>query len=171
MIIDVSDILEQPGAFKHFEGSEILNDFIYQGDLIRFPYPFSIKGVVTNNGECLSANIFSAGDIMMPCSRCAKEFTRNVDISVDVKLKRNVDEEDPDTFLYENNEIVLNDILLEYILLQIPVKKLCKVDCKGLCPFCGKDLNEGKCKCKGQEDIDVRLTPLKDFFLPHDKEV
>src|SRR5206468_3309557 len=69
--------------------------------------------------------------------------------------KKHVDEEeeveasfDPDNVdeeSYSGKEIDLRPALREQILLSIPPSPLCKEDCKGLCPVCGKDLNEGDC--------------------------
>ncbi len=53
----------------------------------------------------------------------------------------------------------------ESIFSLLPTKVLCKEDCKGLCPNCGKDLNEGECDCNKNEDIDPRLDALRDFKL------
>ena len=49
---------------------------------------------------------------------------------------------------YENSWISFYELLKEEILLSLPYKKLCKPDCKGLCPICGTNLNETVCKCK-----------------------
>jgi uncharacterized protein len=49
--------------------------------------------------------------------------------------------------------------LRDYAMLAIPMKKLCREDCKGLCPKCGKDLNESECKCD-KDEIDSRWLPL-----------
>ena len=50
----------------------------------------------------------------------------------------------------------------ESIYTLIPTKILCREDCKGLCPECGADLNEGSCSCK-RENIDPRLEALRNF--------
>ncbi|MGB9809870.1 MAG: YceD family protein, partial [Caldanaerobacter sp.] len=48
---------------------------------------------------------------------------------------------------------------LHFVILSLPMKFLCKEDCKGLCPICGTNLNYGSCSCK-REDIDPRLEVL-----------
>jgi len=60
--------------------------------------------------------------------------------------------------------VEVEEILKERIWLSIPMKPLCKEDCKGLCPTCGKDLNEGECDCP-KEAIDPRFAVLKDLKL------
>jgi uncharacterized protein len=54
---------------------------------------------------------------------------------------------------------IVNDVR-DYALLAIPMKKLCKEDCKGLCPRCGKNLNEDNCICT-EKEIDPRWEPLE----------
>ena len=72
-----------------------------------------------------------------------------------------LNDEENDTFLLvENESIELDDLLREDILLELPTKFLCKPDCKGLCPQCGKNLNEGKCGCSARQ-VDPRLEILK----------
>ena len=52
----------------------------------------------------------------------------------------------------------------ESIFSLLPTKVLCKENCKGLCPSCGKNLNEGECGCKN-DDADPRLSALRDFKI------
>lgn len=62
----------------------------------------------------------------------------------------------------DTTDIILDNDIRDYALLSIPMKKLCKDDCKGLCPNCGKNLNEGMCNCKNNA-IDERWIPLKNL--------
>lgn len=72
-----------------------------------------------------------------------------------------LNDEENDTFLLvENESIEAGRSVREYILLELPTKFLCKPDCKGLCPQCGKNLNEGKCSCSARQ-VDPRLEILK----------
>ncbi len=54
---------------------------------------------------------------------------------------------------------IANDVR-DYALIAIPMKKLCKEDCKGLCASCGKDLNYGECGCT-KDEADPRWQPLE----------
>jgi uncharacterized protein len=51
----------------------------------------------------------------------------------------------------------------EQLFLTIPMKRLCREDCGGLCPSCGANRNLTPCECTA-EDLDPRLAPLKDLF-------
>lgn len=70
------------------------------------------------------------------CSCCLKEF--------DIKLTKKID------LYYESKgqiSVELDDDLKDEIMVDYPMKVLCSGGCKGLCPKCGKDLNEGECGC------------------------
>lgn len=70
---------------------------------------------------------------------------------------------------YAGKEIDLAPALREQILLQIPSSPLCREDCRGLCPRCGKDLNAGECGCD-RTVMDPRWAALKGIQLEKKKE-
>jgi uncharacterized metal-binding protein YceD (DUF177 family) len=55
--------------------------------------------------------------------------------------------DDPDVATYDGEEIDLVELVRQQLLLGIPMTALCRPDCKGLCPQCGKELNQGPCSC------------------------
>ena len=70
---------------------------------------------------------------------------------------------DIDTEVYENQQIDLTQSVRDGILLAVPVICLCKENCKGICSQCGKNLNQGFCKCTNESFVDPRLEALKVF--------
>jgi len=74
--------------------------------------------------------------------------------------EREVAEEDVDISYYTDDQIDLIELLREQFYLALPMKPLCREDCRGLCPQCGVNRNTGTCECEpGWED--PRLAPLK----------
>ncbi len=71
---------------------------------------------------------------------------------------------DLDTLYYEGEILDLKFLIREIVLLAIPMKPLCKKDCKGLCPNCGANLNYEKCSCE-KVSIDPRWAKLKELKL------
>jgi DUF177 domain-containing protein len=61
---------------------------------------------------------------------------------------------------YQGNGLLLEDVLREQVLLALPLKATCRADCKGLCPHCGKNLNEEQCSCSTETE-DPRWAALK----------
>jgi uncharacterized protein len=70
--------------------------------------------------------------------------------------------EDLDFVHYQDDLIDLDPLITEQIMLQIPMKVLCREDCKGLCPHCGTNLNQNRCQCH-TERVDSRFEILKQF--------
>ena len=121
------------------------------------------------------AEVMVTGDlraeIKLTCSRCLKEFNRNLTVPVNVvyhsieELKdeahlNEVKSEELDLDFYSGEELDLLDLVKEQVELNIPMKPLCDDACKGICPKCGTDLNIKSCTCS-VKDIDPRFEPLK----------
>ncbi len=88
----------------------------------------------------------------------AKSFTRLSCVNTGARLPK---PEEPDVFFIdEAHRLDLEDPMREYALLSIPMLPLCREDCKGLCPQCGANLNDGPCDCD-TEQVDDRLAALK----------
>jgi uncharacterized protein len=114
-----------------------------------------------------------AGDLVVACSRCAAEAKLALDAKFDATYMP-VDEveepgvdlspEDADVRTYVDDEIDLKEMLREELLLALPIAPLCREDCKGLCPRCGKDWNEGPCDCP-PEPKDDRFAALRNVKL------
>lgn len=113
--------------------------------------------------------------IQMSCARCLKPHQVHLDDSFEVKYlpypqeldsveEIELNETDMGITYYTGEDINLTELVREQVLLLLPVKALCKTDCAGLCPSCGKDLNEGPCSC-AQEPVDHRFAMLKNLLF------
>ncbi|NLI59993.1 MAG: DUF177 domain-containing protein [Clostridiales bacterium] len=173
MVIDISDILMEVGSSKQFDGNVIIKDITYQGDKIHFDSPFYVKGNVTNVGQLLVMNAHLEGIAALKCGKCTESYDYSVDYDIKVNFKSTTDEEDPDIYVYTNNRIDLYDIVIREFLHRLPILRRCSQECKGLCPYCGTNLNNKECQCSDQdhEPIDSRFSVLRDFFVDRDREV
>jgi uncharacterized protein len=63
---------------------------------------------------------------------------------------------------YQGEGLELEDALREQVLLAVPLKAVCRPECKGLCPQCGQNLNEGSCSCHEKQE-DPRWHALRDL--------
>jgi uncharacterized protein len=106
-------------------------------------------------------------DVDFVCARCLKPFTEHTTVPFAETFATSGGEieldEDSDIHLLTGDEIELDPLLQEDFLLAMPSFPLCEEDCKGLCPACGINRNEGNCSCN-TERIDPRLAALADFF-------
>ena len=164
MKIDVSSILKEAGGQIEIDGCVKLPDTKFLGEY-RFPEPIKVKGGVSNNGKSLILRADAEGVMITSCARCMKEISVPVSFRMDENLAREDSgiDEDADVILFRDNEIELDDIVYDNFLMNVEGKYLCKEDCKGLCPECGKDLNEGDCGCS-KDNIDPRWSALLDIM-------
>ena len=82
----------------------------------------------------------------------------------DVEDEKELTAEDMDVEYYVEETIDLDPLILEQIILQIPMRVVCRETCRGLCPQCGINLNTTSCTCSGKI-IDERLSVLKNLKL------
>lgn len=133
--------------------------------------PLKVEGKISNTNKGLYLDIEVEFTFVDNCSRCLKEVQVPIKYSVQGFLvKDNFDEEDfeEDIFVFNGFELDIMDIIEQTIDFEIPLKVLCSEDCKGLCQYCGTNLNIEKCSCNevaNDEDIiDPRFAKLKDIF-------
>jgi uncharacterized protein len=89
---------------------------------------------------------FSAS-IPADCARCLKPFSSSISIHLeDLFVYPPQYATDPLLTVGEDAHLNLEPLLREYLLINQPTRPLCRPDCKGLCPICGNDLNEGECR-------------------------
>jgi len=109
-------------------------------------------------------------ELELPCSRCLDPYRLAVDADFDQRYlpasaastdpDREVQEDDLETSYYSDDQIDLAELMREQFYLALPMKPLCRDECRGLCPHCGTNLNTGACDCSPVWD-DPRLAALK----------
>jgi uncharacterized protein len=109
--------------------------------------------------------------LQLQCARCLESVHQ--DIKRDFELlyrplgadagrdELSVTDAEAEIGYYQGEGLLLEDVLREQILLALPLKITCRPDCKGLCPQCGKNLNQEQCSCS-KEVEDPRWAALKD---------
>jgi len=104
-----------------------------------------------------------AGRFQVPCARCVEPVEIPLAADFDLIFRpASADSEAPERSItapeteigyYQKDSLSLEDVLREQVLLSLPVRTLCKPDCKGLCPRCGENRNSQACHCaEGQND-------------------
>lgn len=140
------------------------------GDIGKFTVPIHLDARIRKVEEEITIEGRISTHIEMICSRCLKLHDECIDDTFGViyrpqpDTQENVneielDETDLNVSYYEGESIELFEVVREQLLLLLPLKPLCKPDCAGLCPSCGKDLNESLCDCS-KDNIDPRLAML-----------
>jgi uncharacterized protein len=140
--------------------------------------PVSAKAEFTYANERILANVSARAGFSLPCSRCLTET--DIEISGNLRYlftlrplkdaKGVEDEETPDEdgdvdVIHVDSfqaELDMAPYVWEVLLLYLPERALCSEGCKGLCPLCGRNRNEGDCGCS-EDNLDPRLAALRDI--------
>ncbi len=122
------------------------------------------EGCISNAGDVLLLEAELSAQVRRTCGRCLKEFTAVTKADVLEKFyPASAENIEKDAFVYDSDVVDITEPLRESLLLAEPIQALCKEDCKGLCPVCGADLNNGDCGCD-RFSVDPRLAALKQFI-------
>jgi uncharacterized protein len=168
MDMNVSQLLRDPiGSTRDFKIDELIDitadgkSHKIQGDchMLRTQRSILVKCLLNTEVE-LSCNR-CLGKFLQPLKiRFEEEFFPTLDILSGAALPQ---PEESSAFTIDEHHILdLTEAVRQYALLAIPMKALCKKDCAGLCPTCGKNLNEGRCDCPGQ-GADPRWSKLAEL--------
>lgn len=142
---------------------------------VRFSEPLSAEGSIVNNAGYMRMELTLRIRYTASCARCLcdvpGEFTFKVEKTVVPSgMLANIDESEADDYaIVYDGFLDMDEELLELLELEFPTKVLCKEDCRGLCPKCGKNLNDGDCACEDHE-IDPRMEPLRKLLLELEAE-
>lgn len=122
------------------------------------------EGCISNAGDVLLLEATMSAQVRRTCGRCLKEFTAVTKADVLEKFyPASAENIEKDAFVYDSDVVDITAPLRESLLLAEPISALCKDDCRGLCPVCGNDLNDGDCGCD-RFSVDPRLAALKQFI-------
>ncbi len=164
MRINVAQLLKEPvGSSRKYETDESPGT-----DNVE-----SIKGklalVRTNRGLIVRGEMTAR--VIGACSRCLRPMVHQVDYDFEEEAFPTIDictglplSAEPESVTIDNTHTLdLTEMLVQYALLTMPIKPLCRPDCAGICPQCGTDLNYSACECHSKP-VDERwskLTTLK----------
>ena len=114
---------------------------------------------------CIAGTVDFVASI--PCSRCLEEVPTRIhfDIDKEFRITDSVinDEEMEDIDYLIGFDLDVDKLIYGEILVNWPMKVLCKEDCKGICKVCGMNLNQGDCNCQKTE-LDPRMAAIQDVF-------
>ncbi len=164
MLLGLSKIIDCPGESLPFAATIDLRDLQF-GTCCPVTEDVLAEGSIRNTAGVLMMKGKIRTCLHGVCDRCASDFTRDVEIPIDVVLVAelsNEENEDEWVFPLEGDSADLEDIVRTVFVLNMDSKLLCKEDCKGLCCRCGKNLNDGPCSC--QKELDPRFAALQQLL-------
>ena len=168
MIIDISKVVKSINKEVSEEVSIELTSF--ESRLGDFPILQKSPVVLTiTNQENKTLFIRGAVDVTLsiPCGRCLEEVPTQICFDIDKKLDINdnvlLDDEMEENDYLIGFELDVDKLVYAEILVNWPMKVLCKEDCEGICKVCGANLNKGDCGCQRTE-LDPRMAAIQDIF-------
>lgn len=168
MKISFSDLSEAVTRF-HFE--ESASELDLPEKEVTLLVPARVDIAVLKSGTELICEAGVNASVQLECARCLTNFSlpvranfRFVLVLDDRRVGLDTGDEDYTFLSSQETSYDLAPRVRDAIILTIPLKPLCKTDCKGLCPVCGLDLNYESCNCQRKE-IDPRWAKLKDLLI------
>ena len=150
MKMEIGRLKSDPGEFEYFDfqfcPSESLEDCVILS-------PVHVTGSVTFGGNLFLLAGRLSVKTQLSCSRCLTP----VDKEIVFEFEEEFEERE-----YPGEDAVMDlvEIASQLWITSVPMRILCREDCKGLCPICGKDLNGGECDCQ-KDNVDPRLEALR----------
>jgi uncharacterized protein len=168
VIINISDIIESANR-ERTERVSIEMD-VFSSRLGNFPIldiqPIELHLVNQENEHLLITGTVDM-EVSIPCARCLEDVPTHlhfdIDKTLDIKDGTVVDEEMEETDYLIGFELDVDRFVYAEILVNWPMRVLCKEDCKGICKVCGMNLNSGACNCQRTE-LDPRMAAIQDIF-------
>ena len=163
MKLNLREIIEVPGSSVGFSRELETEDLDFPS-LVRYLAAPRAEGRVFNEAGVLRLRGEIRSEMLCVCDRCAGEFecSKTTPLSAVIVEKNDDNADDPELFFLDGDEIDLDEILATLFILDVDTKFLCREDCRGLCPKCGKNLNDGPCGCG--KDIDPRFAVLEQLL-------
>jgi uncharacterized protein len=145
---------------KSVETFPVLAEMV-ANDECEFPIPIRSVLRVFRVGDMIEIDGDIETSVRLPCSRCLRPFEtplksrfaltymrRATDVMEDTEAREvELNAEDMGIVYFQGEKINLKDTIQEQVVMEFPLRALCKQECMGLCPTCGADLNEEPCDC------------------------
>jgi len=169
MLIRRAEIVDEP--FRWAEARSLSAASLGREQVVGLG-PISWSGEVT---QAATGHLFVGRleyEQQLACPRCLKPTAMAVAAEVELLIQPHsreptlgeveLEEEDLSILYVDGDELDTEPILQEQLQLNVPMRQLCREDCRGLCPMCGSDRNEEACECE-ERHIDPRWEALRHF--------
>ncbi len=188
MKLDVTQVLtgrldKMPFSYRFSPATaDLTEDAVILPDDVTIPEDgILVTGEIVSVGGYLRLHAEVDADYVTPCARCLDPIHDTLSFDLDRTVRSgaapethsyDADDEEWDGVLDDvlyltDNAVCLDEDILEQILLELPMVAICSDECQGLCPHCGKKVEEG-CDCAEKEaakkTIDPRMAKLQELL-------
>ncbi|MCM1106398.1 MAG: DUF177 domain-containing protein [Blautia sp.] len=168
MNIDLSMIAKSIGREQVEEAELSLTSFVSRlGDFPIISRKPAMLHITNHENAVLCIQGRVELETVIPCSRCLTEVRTPIHFDIDKRLRIEgdtlVDDEMEEPDYLNGFDLDVEKLVYAEILVNWPMKVLCRDDCKGVCRVCGMNLNEGACSCQKTE-LDPRMAAIQDIY-------
>lgn len=169
MFVNLTDVFTIEGKQVTMQVESELEQITMSGAVFPVKDRSPVNLSFTNIGK---GKVRIVGDVKMTfsmnCDRCLKPVEETLMLQFDREvfapdMIESVPDEIEERDIMDGFQLNVEDLLSSEIVINWPMKVLCKPDCKGICRQCGKDLNTGTCDCDTFVP-DPRMAVIKDIF-------
>ena len=170
MQIAVENLLKDPGGALNRVFRPKPDELVVEG--IEFSKkPIRVEIELQNAAGVIIGNLQVACELTFECARCVERFAYGMQAARQIEYVVNpapekLEAESAGWFVspYDGEAIVLDEDVRQMLILEIPMKLICREDCRGLCPKCGANLNDGACACAKRSDRPPTDNPFRSAF-------
>lgn len=167
MRIDLADIAGTPGA----RGRYSISEEVASTEELSCVGPVVGELEVENSGSLLLLRGNLRAKARLTCVRCLAAFERPLEMTIEEEFATGqtqpevstIDRDEPEASAMADFVLDVAELVRQQLLLGIPMASVCRHDCRGICPNCGQNLNEGSCTCAA-EAIDSRWSQLANLL-------
>jgi uncharacterized protein len=158
--IRVEDIPEEGLELHLLDRKDVWNSYLHEIPRCEFSIDDDVRATIKLRASGQALRLHGRVDtvLILQCCRCLEPYSYSLTSRIDVTLFPETDivpeeetelgREDLKASFFSGEEVDLSGLIREQIILATPLKPLCRDLCKGLCPQCGANLNEGDCRCE-----------------------
>lgn len=147
MRLDIARLLKEPGSSMPFDFREPMENLELGGERMDFTQPVRLWGQCRYTGKDFAVDGSIEALYTATCSRCTRDVNARLEFPLRAVFSRQTEGDDPDIYRFEGNVLDLTPMAVDELLLHIPIRHLCRPECRGLCPVCGADRNVADCGC------------------------
>lgn len=166
MIFDLKPLFSGEKKRVDIDERVDMRDLEWEG-IFPFQQPVPVTGSLSVRAEVVTLELSCEATYEGTCDRCGAPVRQPQSFTLERMLVASLDnaasEDNEALLVVEDKQLDLDALVRSEVILHMPMKHLCKPDCKGLCPKCGRNRNEGDCGCR-EEEIDPRLAALQDLL-------
>lgn len=172
MTVCVVDLLKEVNAIAKLDVKGKVKPFSYQDEEIAFKDDVHFEGQIKRmQSKYYLVTGTVTAVLVLQCGLCLEKYDFKTSFPVELHFmsKEKAIDDDVDVYYTDGDNVELDEAIQTNAIMNIPSKRLCSPDCKGLCPVCGKKLGDKCCDCGSKEEvendsIDARLAVLRGFF-------